>query len=221
MLDAAEAGRDAEGTSDVDGGNDDEDMLEEGEEREGAANGAVRATPSRQTHQIEGTGTITPFEEDDNISAASSAYLTSDHPYTEKATELAHQALADQKPQIRQSKDLDESKFISDFKMEKLSEWKELEHFFEEMPENDRMKWHFIHNITRKERASGLQFQAGTSASQALRTNATMPNPVDAMSRTPGQNDEGLKNLMMSWYWAGYYGGVYEGQKQASGPANS
>jgi len=26
-------------------------------------------------------------------------------------------------------------------------------------------------------------------------------------------HDEALKNLMMSWYWAGYYTGLYEGQK--------
>ncbi|KAL8676379.1 MAG: hypothetical protein Q9186_007092 [Xanthomendoza sp. 1 TL-2023] len=27
--------------------------------------------------------------------------------------------------------------------------------------------------------------------------------------------DEGLKNLMMSWYYAGYYTGLHEGQKHA------
>ncbi|KAL8991700.1 MAG: hypothetical protein Q9169_007731 [Polycauliona sp. 2 TL-2023] len=27
-------------------------------------------------------------------------------------------------------------------------------------------------------------------------------------------HDEGLKNLMMSWYYAGYYTGLYEGRKQ-------
>ena len=26
--------------------------------------------------------------------------------------------------------------------------------------------------------------------------------------------DEGLKNLMMSWYFAGYYTGLYEGQQR-------
>lgn len=26
--------------------------------------------------------------------------------------------------------------------------------------------------------------------------------------------DETLKNLMMSWYYAGYYSGLYEGQQQ-------
>ncbi|MCJ1388291.1 hypothetical protein MMC18_001137 [Xylographa bjoerkii] len=29
--------------------------------------------------------------------------------------------------------------------------------------------------------------------------------------------EEAQKNMMMSWYWAGYYTGFYEGQKQASG----
>ncbi|EKD13802.1 putative Survival motor neuron-like protein 1 [Drepanopeziza brunnea f. sp. 'multigermtubi' MB_m1] len=28
-------------------------------------------------------------------------------------------------------------------------------------------------------------------------------------------HDEGLKNLLMSWYYAGYYTGLYEGQKNA------
>ena len=28
--------------------------------------------------------------------------------------------------------------------------------------------------------------------------------------------DEALKNLMMSWYYAGYYTGLYEGQQQQS-----
>ncbi|KAF7618418.1 hypothetical protein F9C07_5094 [Aspergillus flavus] len=28
--------------------------------------------------------------------------------------------------------------------------------------------------------------------------------------------DEGLKNLMMSWYFAGYYTGLYEGQQRAN-----
>ncbi len=27
-------------------------------------------------------------------------------------------------------------------------------------------------------------------------------------------HDEGLKNLLMSWYYAGYYTGLYEGQQQ-------
>ncbi|KAL3427668.1 hypothetical protein PVAG01_01177 [Phlyctema vagabunda] len=29
-------------------------------------------------------------------------------------------------------------------------------------------------------------------------------------------HDEGLKNLLMSWYYAGYYTGLYEGQQKAA-----
>lgn len=29
-------------------------------------------------------------------------------------------------------------------------------------------------------------------------------------------HDEALKNLMMSWYFAGYYTGLYEGKQQAT-----
>lgn len=32
--------------------------------------------------------------------------------------------------------------------------------------------------------------------------------------------DEGLKNLMMSWYFAGYYTGLYEGQQKANANAD-
>lgn len=33
--------------------------------------------------------------------------------------------------------------------------------------------------------------------------------------KTPVQ-DEGLKRLLMSWYYAGYYTGLYEGQQRQS-----
>ncbi|KAE9377838.1 hypothetical protein N431DRAFT_330152 [Stipitochalara longipes BDJ] len=54
------------------------------------------------------------------------------------------------------------------------------------------------------------------------------PEPGQASGRTPpalpqhliGQvHDEGLKNLLMSWYYAGYYTGLYEGQQQAQAAA--
>ncbi|KAJ5882115.1 uncharacterized protein N7529_000787 [Penicillium soppii] len=38
-----------------------------------------------------------------------------------------------------------------------------------------------------------------------------MPHPVMANIK-----DEALKNLMMSWYYAGYYTGLHEGQQQAT-----
>jgi hypothetical protein len=35
---------------------------------------------------------------------------------------------------------------------------------------------------------------------------------------TVAVHDEGLKSLLMSWYYAGYYTGLYEGQHQAKQP---
>ncbi|OQE36173.1 hypothetical protein PENCOP_c012G01333 [Penicillium coprophilum] len=43
-----------------------------------------------------------------------------------------------------------------------------------------------------------------------------MPHPVMA-----NVQDESLKNLMMSWYYAGYYTGLHEGQQQASSEKRS
>ncbi|PLN74430.1 hypothetical protein BDW42DRAFT_200050 [Aspergillus taichungensis] len=42
-------------------------------------------------------------------------------------------------------------------------------------------------------------------------TAAPMPHPMLSQVQ-----DEGLKNLMMSWYYAGYYTGLYEGQQRAN-----
>ncbi|KAI9731724.1 MAG: hypothetical protein M1834_004513 [Cirrosporium novae-zelandiae] len=41
------------------------------------------------------------------------------------------------------------------------------------------------------------------------------PTVTVPMPQLPvGMQDEGLKNLMMSWYYAGYYTGLYEGRQQ-------
>ncbi|KAF3388751.1 Survival motor neuron-like protein 1 [Penicillium rolfsii] len=42
-----------------------------------------------------------------------------------------------------------------------------------------------------------------------------MPMPDAVLSQA---QDENLKNLMMSWYFAGYYTGLYEGRQQANQP---
>ncbi|KAJ5368654.1 uncharacterized protein N7496_008414 [Penicillium cataractarum] len=42
-----------------------------------------------------------------------------------------------------------------------------------------------------------------------------MPMPSAVL---PHIQDENLRNLMMSWYFAGYYTGLYQGQQQASQP---
>ncbi|GAB7355038.1 hypothetical protein MBLNU459_g5638t1 [Dothideomycetes sp. NU459] len=51
----------------------------------------------------------------------------------------------------------------------------------------------------------------GTQPSMASKNLATMPQ---ALMNTV--HDEGLKNLMMAWYYAGYYTGLHEGQQTAS-----
>lgn len=43
---------------------------------------------------------------------------------------------------------------------------------------------------------------------------ASVPNMV-----LTGGGDEALKNLMMSWYYAGYYTGLFEGQQKAASGA--
>ncbi|RAK72099.1 uncharacterized protein BO72DRAFT_440448 [Aspergillus fijiensis CBS 313.89] len=40
-----------------------------------------------------------------------------------------------------------------------------------------------------------------------------VPPPHAALAQV---QDEGLKNLMMAWYYAGYYTGLYEGQQRAN-----
>ena len=40
------------------------------------------------------------------------------------------------------------------------------------------------------------------------------PSPNNALTQCTVK-DESTRNLMMSWYWAGYYTGFQEGQQQA------
>ncbi|MCJ1473075.1 hypothetical protein MMC13_001725 [Lambiella insularis] len=53
-----------------------------------------------------------------------------------------------------------------------------------------------------------------TQASGTLQDASAIPQGTISAST----QDEALKSLMMSWYWAGYYTGFYEGQKQPGGP---
>ncbi|BCR85088.1 uncharacterized protein ACHE_20546S [Aspergillus chevalieri] len=56
--------------------------------------------------------------------------------------------------------------------------------------------------------------EAGTGTAPAAAP--TMPQPV-----LSSVQDEGLKNLMMSWYYAGYYTGLYEGQQKVNASRNA
>jgi hypothetical protein len=63
------------------------------------------------------------------------------------------------------------------------------------------------------------QFQACPSiwldqVREALNQELFLYQPSEANIR-PTVQDEGLKALLMSWYYAGYYTGLYEGQQQA------
>ncbi|KAI1397790.1 hypothetical protein F4819DRAFT_470740 [Hypoxylon fuscum] len=53
----------------------------------------------------------------------------------------------------------------------------------------------------------------GTSTSQHSLPLGRGPGPEGLLGSV---RDEGLKRLLMSWYYAGYYTGLYEGQKDPS-----
>ncbi|KAI9038488.1 uncharacterized protein KD926_010700 [Aspergillus affinis] len=55
--------------------------------------------------------------------------------------------------------------------------------------------------------------QKTSSEAQPTGGNPMAAMPHAALSQV---QDEGLKNLMMSWYFAGYYTGLYEGQQRAN-----
>jgi len=62
-----------------------------------------------------------------------------------------------------------------------------------------------------------------TSVEEHVRVRERLPGSEQASARSPalpqhliGQvHDEGLKNLLMSWYYAGYYTGLFEGRQEA------
>ncbi|KAI7286072.1 hypothetical protein KC345_g1347 [Hortaea werneckii] len=65
----------------------------------------------------------------------------------------------------------------------------------------------------------GDQAASGVEASQPHQTQTQTSTAVGG-SMMPqalmnSVQDEGLKNMMMSWYYAGYYTGLYEGQQKA------
>ncbi|KAJ5683253.1 hypothetical protein N7462_006418 [Penicillium macrosclerotiorum] len=57
-----------------------------------------------------------------------------------------------------------------------------------------------------------------TTSGSTLPT-GTMPMPMPGAGFPPVQ-DENLKRLMMAWYFAGYYTGLYEGQQQVNQSTN-
>ncbi|KAI1325893.1 hypothetical protein F5Y16DRAFT_400919 [Xylariaceae sp. FL0255] len=58
--------------------------------------------------------------------------------------------------------------------------------------------------------------EAGTPATQHINLSPRGPGPAPAPEGLLSTvRDEGLKRLLMSWYYAGYYTGYYEGQRDA------
>ncbi|KAI1093773.1 hypothetical protein F5B19DRAFT_491093 [Rostrohypoxylon terebratum] len=64
----------------------------------------------------------------------------------------------------------------------------------------------------RGEASNGRQ-EDGTSTFQHSHPHGGTPGPQGLLGSV---RDEGLKRLLMSWYYAGYYTGLYEGQQNQS-----
>ncbi|KAI1460865.1 hypothetical protein F4805DRAFT_415888 [Annulohypoxylon moriforme] len=64
----------------------------------------------------------------------------------------------------------------------------------------------------RGEASNGGQ-EDGTSTFQHSHPHGGAPGPQGLLGSV---RDEGLKRLLMSWYYAGYYTGLYEGQQNQS-----
>ncbi|OCK83633.1 hypothetical protein K432DRAFT_390231 [Lepidopterella palustris CBS 459.81] len=62
---------------------------------------------------------------------------------------------------------------------------------------------------------SGHQ-QPQVTAADAAHAHSTAPGASIPQIIIGSVQDENLKNLMMSWYYAGYYTGMYEGQQKAA-----
>ncbi|MCJ1369454.1 hypothetical protein MMC20_000665 [Loxospora ochrophaea] len=54
--------------------------------------------------------------------------------------------------------------------------------------------------------------ESDASGAQPMQSNSSIPHGMMSQST----QDDTLKNLMMSWYWAGYYTGLHEGQQRAA-----
>lgn len=61
---------------------------------------------------------------------------------------------------------------------------------------------------------SGMQKPSETHPSDTLSSAPPFPESMLAIGPAGGSHgDPAMKNLMMSWYWAGYYTGLHDGQK--------
>jgi len=92
----------------------------------------------------------------------------------------------------------------------------DLEGEFDEVEEDDSEQPNA--NGTTEPIAPNVQPKAGDEGTSSAQTGQAAPmGPNGAMPQAvlSKVQDEGLKNLMISWYYAGYYTGLYEGQQKA------
>ncbi|KAK7977553.1 hypothetical protein PG996_003607 [Apiospora saccharicola] len=82
-----------------------------------------------------------------------------------------------------------------------------------EVPAKIRKAWH--DNVSDILEKNGDEPGESAQTAQPIATPTSRPEGIPAPLLGSVQ-DEGLKKLMMSWYYAGYYTGLYEGQKQQS-----
>ncbi|KAK8094526.1 hypothetical protein PG997_001211 [Apiospora hydei] len=82
-----------------------------------------------------------------------------------------------------------------------------------EVPAKIRKAWH--DNVSDILEKNGDEAAPTAQPAQPSATSTSRPEGIPAPLLGSVQ-DEGLKKLMMSWYYAGYYTGLYEGQKQQS-----
>ncbi|KAK8133944.1 hypothetical protein PG984_005956 [Apiospora sp. TS-2023a] len=95
-----------------------------------------------------------------------------------------------------------------------------------EAPAKIRKAWH--DNVSDVLEKNGDEPGESAQTAQPIATPTSHPGGIPApllgsvgppdlqSANTAPVQDEGLKKLMMSWYYAGYYTGLYEGQKQES-----
>ncbi|KLU89715.1 hypothetical protein MAPG_08684 [Magnaporthiopsis poae ATCC 64411] len=64
-----------------------------------------------------------------------------------------------------------------------------------------------------RETSADKETKAGAAGSNGVVNARIAPPPPEALIGSV--QDEGLKSMLMAWYYAGYYTGLYEGQQKA------
>ncbi|KAL9083236.1 MAG: hypothetical protein Q9159_005906 [Coniocarpon cinnabarinum] len=207
-----------------------DEEVEEGLE-EGEANEAHEPDEIRDIH-FTNKGTFNPTAKEER----DSKYYRASERHTEPPPHLDHLDYADDDTisRIEEALELPHHPYHAWAKMQTASgltgeadrsdlkfkdhilRWKTVEEEIRELEDDDEAKDHFLRRITQgRITAADLKARNGRGH-QGQSGGIPMPTPADVMSKGPLPATDSLKSLMMSWYWAGYYGGLYEGQRQAA-----